>query len=644
MGLMGSSHGFGDRLADTRWPDPFCDMASMAMPTTIRDALRWCEYIINANGPYRAALARIISYFLTDIEISAPTGEGGKTRLGREEKQKYEDFLNDTLGIKTVLATVALDYLTYGNSFTSLTVPFRRYLVCGRPGCGREAPLQRVFNTPAYNFSWTNYQFVATCPSCGFRGVWKHIDRRSADSDQLKVKRWSPHMIDILHDPYTDDTAYIWRIDDDYRSLVRAGRLFHLERASWEIVQAVKNGHALLFDPGVIYHMKEETLSGMRNRGWGFSRVLTNFRQAWYVQVLHRQNESIALDFVTPLRIITPQARQGQSAESIDPVLSLNMGDFASRMEGVLRRHRQDPARWEIFPTPVEYQALGGDATQLAPKDLLELGLTTLLDSIGVPVDLYKGTLTMQAAIPAMRLFEANWSHLTHGLNRFLAALVDKVAQLMSWEPVNCKLQRTTHADDINRQMAQLQLMMGGQISRTTGLNSVGLDFGTETRLKLEEERTEAEATQEMQTEMEHAEQMNQMTAPADQQQGGDPATGGAAPGGQPPAAGGAAQAFAAGQPLLPHKPTTPEEMQQMASTLAQQLMSLSDSQRTSALIQLKQEDQTMHALVSAQIDDMRQQAQTQGQQLILQQQFGKQGAAIQQYPVWQDLRSIIGF
>ncbi len=174
---------------DDRFPDPFCDMASLAMPETIQDALRWCEYVVMANGPYRAAIARIISYFITDIEITAVGGSVGKHKLGREEKQKYTDFLNDTLGIKNVLCTAALDYLTYGNSFTSLVVPFRRYLSCG--GCGMELPLKRVMNTSDFGFSWSGFNFNAKCPHCEYSGVWKHIDRRSGESGQLKVKRLS---------------------------------------------------------------------------------------------------------------------------------------------------------------------------------------------------------------------------------------------------------------------------------------------------------------------------------------------------------------------------------------------------------------------------------------------------------------------
>jgi len=619
--------------SDDRFPDPFADMASLAMPESMADALEWSEYIILANGTYRSAISRVISYFITDIEISATGGGGGEDRVGREEKQKYLDFLNDTLGIKEVLSTVALDYMVYGNSFTSLIMPFRRYLSCPVGGCGLELPLKKIYNTPEFGFTWTDFQFHATCPHCGYRGVWRHVDRRSGESGQLRVKRWSPHELDILHDSTTDDSAFIWKIPDDERQKIKKGHLFNLERTSWEIVEAIKNDQALLFDPEVVYHMKEQPLAGVRTRGWGFSRVLTNFRQAWYYQVLQRYNESIALDYIIPFRVITPQARSGEGGAVNDPLSSLNMGDFNSRVASMIKQRRQDPARWNILPFAVEYQALGGEASQLAPSELLELGMDTLLNSIGVPVELYRGSLTVQSAPAALRLFEANWSHLVHNLNRFLTKLVDKIAKLMSWEPVVCRLQRVTHADDLNRQMAMLQLMMGGQISRTTGLASVGAEFAEEERRKLEEEQITAEAVQEAQEEMEQAALMDEMAVPPPPPGASPPGgamppgaapPGGAMPPGAAPAAPGAPAAFAAGNPPTPNQPTTPEEMQSMATTLAQQAMAMPESQKDSFLIQLKKEDPTIHALVTSQIEDMRRQAKNVGGAAVMQQQFGK--------------------
>jgi len=628
--------------ADERFPDPFCDVASLSMPESIQTALRWCEYIMNANGPYRQAVDRVVSYFITDVEIY----DLGEKDVGREEKEKFRTFLEETLGIKNTLHSIALDYLTYGNSFTSLLVPFRRYLSC--TNCYLELPLSRVHSIKSCNFKWQNFEFHATCPHCKATGKWRHIDRRSGDADSVKIKRWSPHEIDLLWDPYTDEVRYIWKIPADYRTLITEGHLHHLEHASWEVIQAIKNGQNLMFDKGVLFHLKEDALAGMRNRGWGISRILTNFRQAWYVQVLHRYNEAIALDYVVPFRVITPAPRSGEAGAS-DPVHTVNLASFSARVQQMLRARRTDPARWNVLPFPVQYQALGGDASQLAPRELLDQGLDTLLKCIGMPIELFNGTLTMQAAPAALRLFEANWGHLPHNLNRFLADLAAGISRVMSWDPVGARLMRVTHADDLNRQMAKLQLMSNAAISKTTGLKSIGLDYEEEQKQILEEERIYAEEQAKMQEEMEQAQQMQTLAMQAEMMQGagnvGASATGmppgaeGAMPPGAegampPPGAEGAmpppgpppspVDQFMMQRANTPNVPRTPEELQGQAQLLANQLLSLPESQKDSELIKLKRSDPTIHALVRSIIDDIRQQARTQGGAMVMAQQFGQ--------------------
>jgi len=38
-------------------------------------------------------------------------------------------------------------------------------------------------------------------------------------------------------------------------------------------------------------------------------------KQAWYLQVLQRYNEAIALDYIIPFRVISPMPRPGANGE-----------------------------------------------------------------------------------------------------------------------------------------------------------------------------------------------------------------------------------------------------------------------------------------------------------------------------------------
>lgn len=593
--------------------DPFEDIASTVMPTNMSQIFKTCERILYADGTTRQALDRVLSYFLTDIEIYDASDQ---------EKEDYQTFLEEKLGIKPSLRIVGMDYLCYGNSFISILMPFTRYLSC--KSCHYEAPLRQIHDNPVYKFKWNTFQFFARCPSCKYTGEWDKIDRRSDSDGEITIKRWSPQEIELIWDPFSGNVSYIWKIPEYYKRLIREGRLEHLAPANWEVVEAIRDNMDLKFEKDVIYHLKEDTLAGILNRGWGIPRLLANFRQIWQVQAFRRFNEAIALDYVIPFRVITPAPAGGGGGDPAvkDPINNMNLGGFVQRVGSMLRLRRRDPAAWHVLPWPVQYQTLGGDAKQLAPRELLDQGYDILLNNLGVPVELYKGSITLQAAPTALRLFESNWNHLVYNLNRVLDFIMRRLAVLLSWQPAKAKLQRVTHADDLNRQLAKLNLMAQGLISETTGLKAIGLDKREETLRQLDDERFKAESQQKFVEDMEAAGLMSQMMQG---QQPVDPNTQAAAGGGgeagvMPPAY----QSIVAQLPTGPNQKISPDELLTRAQTVAQQLMSLPESQKDSELIRLKRVDQTLHSVVKAVMDDIRQQARTSGGAMVLAQQFGR--------------------
>lgn len=619
----------GNGSGDEGFADPFNDIATTQMPTTMKSALWWSEYIWTVMGTYRMAMERIVSYFITDIELGGDASD--------DEKDKYKDFLGEQLDALSFLGLMMRDRLCYGNSFASVVVPFRRYLQC--PKTGDLYPLKIAY----YNFEFEfndKFEFIATCPKTGWRGAWHVIDKPREESDHLILKRWNPHEMELLHDPYTDEVAYLWRIPEYYKRMIKEGNLYHLERASKQVLEAIKHDKLFRFNPDAIYHMKEQTLAGIRNMGWGLPRSLINYRQIWYVQVLRRYNEAIALDYIIPFRLITPEARSGGQSGlgTQDPMSVYNAGDFRSQIRNMLNKRRRDPASWQMLPFPVNYQMLGGDANQLAPTELITQGFDTLLNECGTPVEFYNGSLSMQAAPVALRLFESTHRQLVSDANNFLQWMCNTVSRIMSWEIVGCKLTRVTMADDIAKQTTALQLMMGQQLSGTSGLSAIGYDWETEQKRLADEARKQQEMAARQAEEAEQAGLAQQIAkgqpAGAAPAPGGDPAAaGGAAPaagGGDPAAQGGPGMAAQGGMPVTeyiqglgPNAMVTPNDLQQAAEMLATELLGLPEGVKDSQLRELKASNPTLHSIVKEKMNDMRSQAKSVGGAQVMQQQFG---------------------
>ena len=76
-----------------------------------------------------------------------------------------------------------------------------------------------------------------------------------------------------------------------------------------------------------------------------------------------------------------------------------------------------------------------------------------------------------------------------------------------------------------------------------------------------------------------------------------------------------------ASMPMNNNIKISPQEMMQKAQILAQQILTLPESQKDSQLIQLKKSQPTLHAIVKSNMESMRQQARTAGGAMMMAQQ-----------------------
>lgn len=624
-GLMTTQNAFGSGRSGDFFPSPWLDMATLAMPDNNKNGLEWCEYIWQSQGTYRMACERKISYFLTEVEFGSADP---REPLGDDEKEQYQALFSDTLEAIGAIQAADRDCECYGNSFTTFVVPFKRFLISPF-GNHLQWSLREMGENPYhFNFHYDagKNEFNATDPVTKKRGAWKVNDQPEDLERKLRLKVWSPHEMEMHTDYWTGNSEYYWKIPTEYKRSIRTGNLFDLERCPVEVLSTIQQNAFYRFDRDAIFHMKEPTLGGVRSRGWGISRILTNFRDIWYVQVMRRYNEAIALDYIVPFRLITPEVRQGAQSNVADSLRSTNAGDMRGQFQSMLRRHRRDPGTWNFLGFPVKYQLLGGEAKQLAPSELIEQGYDVLLNATGTPTQMYRGDLTVQTAPVSCRLFEATHHHIVHNNNRLLSWMVQQLSQLLSLPVVKATMRSTTYTDDFNKQMAQLQLMMGQAISQTTGLRAMGMDYKDEQRLIAEESSFQQKLQAEVQEEMQQS-AFGQQIAKGQGGPGMPPDGGGA--GGAPPQGGGGAEGAPAGQqpgpvsqmPSSPNVPMTPQDMLSQAESIAQDLLGLPESQKDSELRALKQKNEVLHSLVTAKLKQIRQKAQTAGGAQLLGQQ-----------------------
>lgn len=561
----------------SQFPDPFYDYSSNIQPKDMKDVLKWAEYLWSRLGAWRMCSKRVVRYFLTDLNL---------TDGGEDELDKYKDFLTHTLKLMEALALLGDDFFAYGNSFSSLYIPFRRFLIC--PKCYLQRPISKV------KYTFHDLSFTSICPKCSYKGEFLHVDRRSMDQEKFKMIRWSPHDIRLRYHMLSGQTDYVWDIPTDFSEQVDKGIPFYVENTHWEVLKAVHKDESFKFNDGFIYHMKEPTLAGVQNRGWGIPSILYNFSQAYRIQILKRHDEALCMDYIVPFRVFSPASGSSQEA---DPMMDMNMGDFSYKVQEMLAEHRRDPTSWHSIPFDINYQAIGGEATNLVPVDLMNQAIDELLNESGYPAEMYKGTIQVQAAPTALRLFQQTWTHLVAFNNDFIDWLLETIAISLNWERIRGKLQPVTLADDLEKRQLQLQLAAGQLISKSTALAPLGIKYPEEIEKIIQEDQQAARAQEKAQ--MEEQERQQAMST----MMGQDAASMGGGMGG-----------------------ATPQDVQGDAQQMAQQLFGMDPTTRRRYITNLKHQDPNMHALVTAALDDMRQQAGSEGIAMA-QQQAGGMGA-----------------
>lgn len=603
------------------YPRPYLDFTSPHVPQTFSEMIDWSEYAYLATGDYKALFERLFGYFITELQVSSinPLRDAVDDTKRTDWKRLLERDLNWPVEAGAILSDVAV----YGNAFITLHTPIIRFLEC--PRCGLRLEFRKYASDHRVQFRRVKSKFVGLCfsESCQRqhgRDLLPLIvhDMRSTRPKDFRVRRWPVRDIVMHHYYWSDRTRIFWRIPEHYKQAVRNNDVETLSEADDQVLKAIDENKLFEFREDRIVHLKEPTISGLHTRGWGIPRSLFLHRQGWTVQLLRKQTQSVALDWVTPIKLLAPStaptvAGGGQpiqtSAHTTTP-----FPDFARMVRGVVNSHQNNPTGWHPIPSAVEPHILGGNADQLFPRDLMQYAKEEFVDAGGFPVEMYKGTLTLQAAPVGLRLFEATHRGIGAMLNTAIAFVANRISELSGWDPVDVQHKRVTVVDDLELLMAHLQMATSGSVAMSPILERMNIDFREDVMQQAKEQKIREEIQLRAQEEaMKRQQAMQAMQPPP--QQGGDPSQGG------DPAA---ADPYAG---MLPSTglvvPTLPDQMEQAATSLAMTLAQMDPQSRQNEIAIIRQQNPTFHAIVMQRLEQQDNAMAQQGRQMLISGQMG---------------------
>jgi len=478
---MGGYGGNGNPLAGNFAPssNPYFTMANQFMPRNLHDVIRWSRYITIQSPVTTEVLRKLSTYPITEFIIDTSSD-----KLREKYREVFKSFR-----LKTTLHSIGFEYYSIGNVFLSVYFPVQRTLTC--PHCGSN------YNAKTAEFTkFKKYSFEGVCPKCGKNGVFTVTDTKSTNIDDMNIIKWDPTHIAVNHNPITGESEYYYKIPNDIKRKVKEGDKLFVNSVQWSLIDAIKNNQDYKIDNWSIYHLKNIS-AGHEINGIAVPPVISLFSLVYYQATLRKANESISNDFMTPLRIIYPQAQTGNS----DPVVSISMRNFVANMTDAVIKQKRDKSHVVIAPVPVGYEAVSGEGRNLLVSQEILQAEESILLSLGVSRELLSGTTNWTSSTVGLRLLENTMLTYTSQIEGFVNWVMAKVARYLALEVAEISLSPFRLTDDDNLRQLLLNLAGSNNASMSTMYESLGMDYGEQ--LKKQKDDAIAKAVNDMKTRME---------------------------------------------------------------------------------------------------------------------------------------------
>jgi hypothetical protein len=459
---------------------PWFSVSNQFLPRNLHDVIRWAKYITTQSPVTTEVIRKFATYPITDFII--------KTK-SEATKAKYEEIFK-SFRLKSALHNVGFEYYTVGNVFLSIYFPIHRTLVC--PDC------KAHFAAKSAEFTkFKNYEFVGDCPQCNTKGVtFERRDTKSISIEDMNLIQWDPINIQVNFNPITGEYEYYYKIPNDVKRKVREGDKLFVNSVPWGFIEAIKNNQDFKFDKNNLFHLQNLS-AGQQINGIAVPPLVSLFYLVFYQATLRKANESIATDFMSPLRVIFPQAQ----TQNGDPVAQISLRNFVERMQANLVKHKQDNNHIVIAPTPIGYQAISGEGKNLLVATEIQQAEDTILMALGVSRELLAGTTNWTSSTTGLRLLENTMLCYTGQVEELISWIMSRVSKYLGIETCDVELTPFKLTDDPNLQQMLIQTASANNGSLSSLYESFGMKF-TDELDKMREDAV-ARAVNEVKTKLE---------------------------------------------------------------------------------------------------------------------------------------------
>jgi hypothetical protein len=460
------------------------------------------------------------------------------------------------------LIQTGLDFYVYGNAFRGIYYPFVRNLVCKH--------CNHATNIKYAKYTLRKGKFVLEgCGHCGRKGVAIIKDEFNFNPGEIRLINWDPKQIHLLSNPITTDTSYYYDLPPVLKQGLAKGEEIMAATLPSVFIDAFSQNKRVRFNDN-FYHLRTASVAGYSS-GWGIPPLAPALKLFLYNSILRKSVEAISMEHITPQRILYPQGT------SSDPTLVSSLGKWREQVQKAIERWRMDPNYVMLAPYPTGVANVGSQGRAMMPTAEIKQVNQDMLLALDIPIEFVYGGMKLETGSVSLRILENQLRPYVNQLTRYVNWIIDNINAKYNKNYCHVKFGDFTLADDMMKRQLLMQ-MAGNGASLSTVQESLGLDPDEEMEKQYEDTVKQYTQQKRVETATRKIDQ-NIMNRATERQQADQDGT-------------------------LPSYDQ--QKLVAAAQMRAQELLSVPYEERRSLLAQLSNEDYVMYALVSAQMESMR--------------------------------------
>lgn len=501
---------------------PLLSNFSDILPSNIKELFRWMEFILHNSPVAAAGIKKLSEVPVTSFRYSST---GDKKEGTATSSESWKTILEKSLNLKSELLNISYNTLAYGNCFISVYTPIDRRCTCrecqGEWSILNLAKVKVSLNSEndGYNPSEMDYfshkkekdsskllkkkkkrntrlKISAMCPNCRAVRTFDTKDEHIKSHKDMNIITWDPNSIQISSNKVSGKTDFFYTIPPDTKNRLKGNDLSLLSTLPLPMIEAALSGKLFKFADGHIFHMKKEVVSGL-STAWGMPSLASAIPPFMTLMILRKANETIASDYMVPLRIVSPS----QAGSGSDMYNFVGGGNFVSNVKRVIDSWKIDPSGVQVSPTPLNVETILGDGKILSVYQDVDQLESNIANSLGIPLEFIKGGLSYTTQGSSLRLLENQLENITSSLERVIDFVVGRVASALAKEPISISMVPFKIIDDMQEKAAILNLALNGQnsVSRATILEMFNMDSTAEKERIEEDKRSDIKSQMDMQ-------------------------------------------------------------------------------------------------------------------------------------------------